>query len=160
MILLWTLQAAADLLPPPELVRPCTVETWCNASEEGTICTESALDVFACQTLSEQGYSRRCTGETDAEGHWQVVYCRNRTEHTQPTEDPVVEDPVVEDPVVEEPVVEDPVVEDPVVEGAPTDEPGTVIPPNPRRCSAVAGGGGVAALFALLAVTRRRKRDA
>ncbi len=132
MFLLWSLQAAADLAPPPELLRPCTVEAWCDATEEGQTCTESPSDAFACQALLDQGYDRRCSGQTDADGSWPVVYCRTRTEHSQPAEQP---------------------------QDTPADAPGTVIPPGPRRCSAVSGGGGLAMFLALLGAMRRRSAD-
>jgi len=130
MFLLWSLQAAADLAPPLEYIKPCTVAAWCDDGEEGLTCTESSVDTAACTSLTEQGYSRRCRGELGADGLWQVVLCRTRTEHTEPE-----------------------------TTAPPADAPGTVLPPSPRRCAAVAGGGGLAALLALAPILRRRRND-
>ena len=85
MFLLWSLHAVADLAPPPEWIKPCTVAARCDETEEGRTCSESATAVDACAPLLEQGYSRRCSGDRDTDGSREVVLCRTRTEHVAPT---------------------------------------------------------------------------
>ena len=141
MLLMLTGLALADLAPPPEIItqvqKPCTIAEQCDATQEGTTCTESTSDPFACSKLKDDGYERMCSGETDAEGRWEAVFCRTRTEHTAPTDEPSAE------PAADEPA----------------DASGDVIPPSPRRCSTVAGGGAMVSLAAMLAAGWRRRDD-
>lgn len=131
MFAVWTLGvASANVAPPLVLLKPCVVEQWCDQTEEGQTCTASEADHSACQALSDAGWEHRCaTDSTGLEETWQEVYCRSRTEHTAPNTQP-----------------------------PPSDAPGTVVPPSPRRCGVVSASSGAAATLALLVVGIRRRK--
>ena len=74
MLLMLTGLALADLAPPPEIItqvqKPCTIAEQCDATQEGTTCTESTSDPFACSKLKDDGYERMADAEIELIAAW------------------------------------------------------------------------------------------